>query len=413
MNRTKIVVTGMGAVTPVGIGVENYWNNLIAGMSGIKRIDRFDATDLPVQFAGIVSDFDAKALIPPERLKNLALFGQYAFVAADEAIKMSAIESIDPFRSGIVMGTALNGIAEITTTQTEYDASATKKVSPRFVPRSLGNMAPCQICIAHNLRGPSLTLNTACSSGIDAIHVASTLLRAGEADVMVAVGGEVGLCQTILTGLATSHALSRNNADCTHACRPFDKDRDGFVMGEGGGAIVLETEEHALARGATIYAEIVATANNNDGYHITRPRPNGEGGALCMQLALQRSGLPKEAIGYINAHGTSTPVGDTLECAAIRTVFGEHADHLAVSSTKAATGHMMGAGGVLETIVCIQALRNDVLPPTLNYTTPDATCDLDIIPNVARHAHIDYAMNNALGFGGQNASLIVGRYQQS
>ena len=410
MNNTRIVVTGMGAVTPIGTGVDTYWNNLISGVSGIAPIASFDASGLPVRFAGEVKDFDAEALVPKAYIKNLALFGQYAFAAAQEALNMSHLEG-DPFRTGLVMGTAMDGVSEIAHTQAEYDVSTRKKVSPRFVPRILGNMAPCQIAIANNLRGPSLTVNTACSSGIDAITVACMLLKAGAADAMVAVGGESTLCDVTISSLASAQALSRNNDDPEHACKPFDLHRDGFVMGEGGGALVLETLDHALARGAEIYAEILSCANNNDAFHITSPRPGGEGGALCMAQALEEAGLKPEDVDYINTHGTATPKGDAYECAAIRTVFGDHADHLAISSTKGATGHLMGAGGITETIACIMAIREGVLPPTLNYETPDPECDLDCVPNTARKATVNIAMNNALGFGGQNASLIVGRYQ--
>lgn len=409
-NNIRIVVTGMGAVTPIGTGVDTYWNNLTAGVSGIAPITGFDASQLPVRFAGEVRDFDAEAAIPKAYIKNLAPFGQYAFAAAQEALDMSGME-IDPFRTGIVMGTAMDGVAEIANTQAEYDAAERKKVSPRFVPKILGNMAPCQIAIANNIRGPSLTVNTACSSGIDAVYVACMLLQSGAAEAMVAVGGESIMCDITIASLAAAQALSRSNDDPAHACKPFDLHRNGFVMGEGGGALVLETLDHALARGARIYAEVLSCANNNDAFHITSPRPGGEGGALCMAAALEQAGLKPEDVDYINTHGTATPKGDAYECAAIRTVFGAHADHLAISSTKGATGHLMGAGGITETIACILAIQEGILPPTINFETPDPECDLDIVPNTARKARVDIAMNNALGFGGQNASLIVGRYR--
>ena len=410
MNNTRIVVTGMGAVTPIGIGVDTYWTNLIAGMGGIAPITRFDPAGLPVRFAGEVKGFDPQALIPKAFVKNLAPFGQFAYVAAQEAIDMSGLE-INPFRTGIVMGTAMDGVAEIANTQAEYDAAARKKVSPRFVPKILGNMAACQIAIANNIRGPSLTVNTACSSGIDAIYVACMLLSSGAADTVVAMGGESIACSVTIASLSSAQALSRNNGDPAHACKPFDLHRDGFVMGEGGGALVLETLEHALARKAKIYAEVLACANNNDAFHITSPRPGGEGGAQCMALALEQAGLRPEQVDYINTHGTATPKGDAYECAAIRTVFGGHADHLPISSTKSATGHLMGAGGITETIACILSIRDGILPPTINYETPDPDCDLDCVPNEARRAEVNVAMNNALGFGGQNASLLVGRWK--
>ncbi len=406
----RIVVTGMGAVTPIGTGVETYWKNLTAGVSGVAPITHFDASQLAVRFAGEVKDFDVDQHVPKAYAKNLASFGLYAFAAAQEAIQMSGGE-FNPFRTGLVMGTAMDGVAEIAATQAEYDTAARKKVSPRFVPKILGNMAPCQIAIANNLRGPSLTINTACSSGIDAVNVACMLLRSGAADAMVAVGGESIMCDVTIASLAAAQALSKNNDDPAHACKPFDKNRDGFVMGEGGGALVLETLDHAKARGAKIYAEILACANNNDAFHITSPRPGGEGGAQCMALALEQAGLKPEDVQYINTHGTATHMGDAYECAAIHTVFGDHAKNLLISSTKSATGHLMGAGGITETIACIQAIREGIIPPTLNYETPDPDCDLDCVPNVARKADVRVAMNNALGFGGQNASLIVGRFE--
>lgn len=410
MNYTRIVVTGMGAVTPIGIGVNAYWENLIAGVSGIAPIAHFDAGAAPVRFAGEVKDFDPDRYIPKAYVKNLAPFGQYAYAAAAEALEMSRLE-VEPFRTGIVMGTAMDGVAEIAATQSEYDAAARKKVSPRFVPKILGNMAPCQIAIEYGIRGPSFTVNTACSSGIDAIHMACMLLKSGAADTMLAIGGESIICNITLASLASAQALSRNNEDPAHACKPFDLNRDGFVMGEGGGALVLETLEHAQARGAKIYAEVLSCANNNDAYHITSPRPGGEGGALCMQLALDEAGLKPEQVDYINTHGTATRKGDAYECAAIRTVFGAHADKLPISSTKGSTGHLMGAGGITESIACILAIQDGVLPPTINYATPDPECDLDCVPNTARKATVNIAMNNALGFGGQNASLILGRYE--
>lgn len=410
MNNIRIVVTGMGAVTPVGIGVTAYWEGLTSGVSGIAPITCIDASNSPVRFAGEVKGFDPDRYIPKAYVKNLAPFGQYAYAAAAEALEMSGLE-VEPFRTGIVMGTAMDGISETAATQREYDAAARKKVSPRFVPKILGNMAPCQIAIEYGIRGPSLTVNTACSSGIDAINVACMLLKAGAADTMLAIGGESTICNITLSSLSAAQALSRNNGDPAHACKPFDLNRDGFVMGEGGGALVLETLEHAQARGAKIYAEVLACANNNDAYHITSPRPGGEGGALCMQLALEEAGLRPEQVDYINTHGTATRKGDAYECAAIRTVFGSHADHMPISSTKGSTGHLMGAGGITESIACILAIREGLLPPTINYATPDPECDLDCVPNVARKATVNIAMNNALGFGGQNASLILARYE--
>lgn len=406
--RNRVVITGMGAVTPIGTGVEVYWNNLVAGKCGIDRLTHLDVSGLPVQIGGEVRDFDPTKFIPRNQVSKMARFTQFAYAAAGEALADSGV-TIDPQRTGLVMGTAMNGVAEICETQEQYTKTG-KKISPRFVPKVLGNMAACQIAMAHDIQGPSFTLNTACSSGIDAITLSVMLLRAGNADVMLAVGGESIACAPVISSLATSNALSRNNDDPRHASCPFDTKRDGFVMGEGGGALVLETESHALARGAHIYGEILGCANNNDAYHITSPRPHGEGGAHCMALALADAGVRPEQVGYVNAHGTSTPVGDVLECDAIRTVFGDYAAQLPVSSTKGATGHLMGAGGITEVIACVLGIRDGILPPTLNVTDPDPACGLDCVPLAARPKEYDIAMSNAFGFGGQNASVVVGRY---
>lgn len=408
-DQKRIVITGMGAVTPIGIGVETYWNSLISGVCGIGPLTRLDTADLPVKIGGEIRDFDPAEYIPKAQAAKMARFTQFAFIAAAEAMKDSGLE-VEPYRTGITMGTSMNGVAEICQTQEEYTRTG-KKVSPRFVPKVLGNMAACQIAMEYDIQGPSFTLNTACASGIDAISLAVMLLRSGAADAMLAVGGESIACAPVISSLATANALSRQNDDPEHACCPFDVKRNGFVIGEGGGALVLETEEHALARGAKIYAEVLGCANNNDAFHITSPRPGGEGGANCMRLALADAGISPEQVGYINAHGTSTPVGDQRECDAIRTVFGDHAANLPVSSTKSATGHLMGAGGVTETIACVLSIRDGILPPTLNVTEPDPACGLDCVPLVARKKEYDIAMSNAFGFGGQNASILVGRYK--
>lgn len=407
--RTRVVITGMGAVTPLGTDVSSYWTNLIAGKCGIGRLSCLDTAQLPVQIGGQVWDFDPARFIPRPQISKMARFTQLSYAAASEALADSGL-TVDPHRTGLVMGTAMNGVSEICDTQDQYTKTG-KKVSPRFVPKVLGNMAACQIAMAHDIQGPSFTVETACASGIDAITLSVTLLRAGSADVMLAVGGDSALCPPVLSSLATSQALSRNNDDPQHASCPFDRKRNGFVMGEGGGALVLETEAHALARGAHIYGEILGCANNNDAYHITAPRPHGAGGARCMALALADAGISPEQVGYVNAHGTSTPVGDVQECDAIRTVFGAYAGQLPVSSTKGATGHLMGAGGITEVIACVLGIRDSVLPPTLNVTEPDPACGLDCVPLTARSKRYDIAMSNAFGFGGQNASVVVGRYR--
>lgn len=409
MTQIKLVITGMGAVTPVGLGVDAYWSGLTHGVCGIGPITRFDASSLPIQIAAELRDFHAENYMPRQLARTMDPFMQYAFIAADEALRGSALSiEREADRIGLVMGTAMAGVTTVAGTQAAFDAG--KRVGPRFVPMAIGNIAAAQIAIAHGLHGPSLTVGTACSAGGDAILTAALLLQAGEADAVLAVGGESILCPVVVSGLAQAGALSRRNDDPEHACRPFDAMRDGFVIGEGGGALLIETLEHAQARGAQIYAELAGWANTNDAHHVTAPDPTGAGAAACMRRALERAALPPSAIGYINAHGTSTPLGDRAETLAVKAVFSDDAPP--ISSTKSMTGHLMGAGGLTEVIACVQALREGILPPTLHLDTPDPACDLDYVPNTARKADIAAAMSNSLGFGGQNSSIIVTRCEK-
>lgn len=405
----KIVVTGLGAVTPIGIGVENYWQGILDMKCGIQRISGFEDEELPITVAGEVKDFDPKDHMPAKLAKETSRFIQFAYVSAKEAIEQSGIRIEDESdRVGIVMATALNGTADVADTQREYSVDGKKKVSPRFLPKILGNLGAAQIAISYGIHGPSFTVSTACSSGGDAICMAAMLLNAGEADVMLVAGGESAHCPIILSTLAQAKALSKN-PDPKSACRPFDADRDGFVMGEGGGAVILETEEHAKARGVKILATLAGYGNNTDGYHVTAPKPDGSGAVSCMKSALKKAGMTPADIGYINTHGTSTPLGDPIEVTAIKTLFGS--DTIPpVSSTKGNTGHLMGAGGITEVIACIKAIETGILPPTLNYKTPDPQCDLDFIPEGPRKTDVNAAMSNALGFGGQNSSIIVSKY---
>ena len=403
----KLVITGMGAVTPIGIGVQEYWDNLMSCKTGIDYIRNIDTDDLPIKFAGELHDFNPKDFIPRKKAGEMDRFMQLAYVAAGEAI--SEVE-IDPYRTGIVVGTALNGIGTITETERSYLTSAMKRVGPRFLPKSLGNVCASQIAIEHNIHGPSMTLNTACASGGDAITLSAMMLQFGMADMMVAVGAESGTEPILIQSLASAKALSTNNDDPQHACRPFDKDRDGFVLGEGGGAIVIETEEHAKARGAKIYAELVGFGNNTDAYHPVTPRPDGEGEILCMKQAIEIAGIKPEDIGYINTHGTATHKGDVAETEAVKAVFGDAAKDLVLNSTKAATGHMMGAGGITEVITCIRSIETGMIAATLNLDNPDPLCDLNYVSTITAKT-LKYAMSNAFGFGGQNSSIIVGAYK--
>lgn len=413
--KERLVITGMGAVTPIGIGVETYWSNLIAGKCGVERITRFDPETSPVKIAAQVKDFDPDEFMTKKQSREMDLFMQYGYAAGEEALKDGGInkDTIPAHRMGVVVGTAMAGVSIIAETQDGLSTGEHKKVSPRFVPKFIGNIAAAQIAIAKGYRGPSLTVSTACSSGADAISTAAMLLLAGEADAILVVGAEASLCPVVVAGLASAHALSTNNDNPQTASRPFDKTRDGFVFGEGGGALLLETEAHAVARGAKIHAELMGFANCTDGHHVTAPHPEGIGAIACMDSAIKKAGLVPEDIGYINTHGTSTPMGDTIETNAIKSLFGDHAYQMAVTSTKGATGHMMGAGGVTETIACIKAVQEGVIPPTMNLNTPDEACDLNYVPNKAEKRDVRYAMTNAFGFGGQNSSVIIGKYEAS
>ena len=413
----NLVITGLGAVTPVGIGTENYWQGLMDMKCGINKISRFKDDDIPITVAGEVTDFEAKEYMSSKLARETSTFIQFAYAAAKEALTQSKLDiKSDTDRIGIVMATALGGTSVVSETEKSYSLDGKKKVSPRFLPKMLGNLGAAQIAISYGIHGPSFTVSTACSSGGDAICVAAMLLNSGEADVILVTGGESAHCPIVMSTLAQAKALSKN-PDPLKACRPFDIERDGFVMGEGGGAIVLETEEHAIKRNADILCSLAGYANNTDGYHVTSPHPDGAGAVSCMKQALKRAGMTPQDIGYINAHGTSTPVGDPAEVSAIKTLFGwkdkenEIPENIRskippVSSTKGNTGHLMGAGGITEVIACVKAIQTGILPPTLNCHTPDPKCDLDFIPEGPRKANITAAMSNALGFGGQNTRIL-------
>ncbi|WP_308621037.1 beta-ketoacyl-[acyl-carrier-protein] synthase family protein [uncultured Desulfovibrio sp.] len=409
MTPGRLVITGMGAVTPLGTGVPAYWRGLVQGRCGVGPLTRFDASALPVRIAAEVRHFDEAAL-PRAVARNAARFMRYAFVAGMEALAQSGLDiAAAPERVGLTMGTAMAGVAEATAGEAAFLASKSGKVSPHFVPAIIGNMAAAHMAIQYGIHGPGMTLETACSAGGDAVMAAAMLLRSGEADAVLVLGGESILCPSVVSSLAQAKALSRRNDAPEAASRPFDRDRDGFVIGEGGGALLLETETHARGRGAAILALLAGWGNSLDAHHITAPDPTGEGAAACMRTALRRAGLAPDAIGYVNAHGTSTGLGDIAETAALKRVFGGPDTAPPVSSTKGATGHLMGAGGITEIIACIMAVREGILPPTLNLDTPDPRCDLDYVPRIAREMRVDAAMSNSLGFGGQNSSIIVTR----
>ena len=411
--NSRLVITGMGAVTPIGIGVENYWNNLVAGKCGVEKITRFDTEDLPVKIAAEVKDFEAEKFMPKKLTREMDVYMQYGYAAAMEAIEQAGEPAASPERMGIVVGTALGGISPIAETQDGISKGEHKKVSPRFVPKIIGNEAAAQVAIAKGYRGPSLTVSTACSSGGDAISTACMLLMSGQADAVLAMGTESALSPLFILGLTSAHALSTNNDNPQGASRPFDKDRDGFVIGEGGGALVIETEENAKKRGATILAELAGFSNCTDGYHVTSPHPEGIGALFCMEKAIEHAGLSASDVDYINTHGTSTGVGDPIETQAIADLFGAHAKEMAVTSTKGATGHMMGAGGITEAITCIQCIRTGVVPPTLNLEELDEKCaPLNYVPGKAIEKKVKVAMSNSFGFGGQNSIVIFKEYKE-
>jgi 3-oxoacyl-[acyl-carrier-protein] synthase II len=399
--KKQIVITGMGTVMPLGIGVENYWSNLIAGKCGIGPITKIDTTDLPVKAAAQVNNFRPRDYLSSRLAADLDTFMQYAYVSAEQALKDSQLE-IEPARTGIVMGTALAGLTLTGNTQQELDEGA-KYVDPRFISKIMGNMAAAQLSISHNIHGPSLTVGTACSTGGDAIVLANMPLESGAADAGIVMAGESSISPLMIHSLFKAGALSKSGQS-----RPFDKNRDGFVMAEGGGALILETEEHALKRGAPIKAALLGCADNSDAYHPVSPEPHGDGAAACIRLALAHAGLVPEQIGYINAHGTATTVGDVAEAKAIKQVFGDYA--VPVSSTKGATGHLIGASGITEVLACIKAVETGLLPPGINCSEQDPECDLNLVLNEPFRRRIDIAMSNAFGFGGQNSNIIVGRY---
>lgn len=410
--NSRLVITGMGAVTPVGIGVAEYWNNLTEGKCGVDHITRFDTEELPVKIAAEVKDFEAEKYMPKKLTREMDLFMQYGYAAAMEAIAQAGEPAAEPERMGIVVGTALGGIAPIAETQDGISRGEHRKVSPRFVPKIIGNEAAAQVAIAKGYRGPSLTVSTACSSGGDAISTACMLLMSGQADAVLAMGAESALSPLFILGLSSAHALSTNNEDPQGASRPFDRDRDGFVIGEGGGALMIETEENAKKRGAHIIAEVAGFANCTDGYHVTSPHPEGIGAVFCMKKAVEHAGLELQNIDYINTHGTSTPVGDPIETSAVVELFGGHAAEMAVTSTKGATGHMMAAGGITEAIACIQAICTGTVPPTLNLRNLDEKCEkLNYVPGKAIKKEVKAAMSNSFGFGGQNSSVIFKKYE--
>jgi len=410
--KQRVVITGMGAVTPVGIGLEEYWENLKNGKCGVGMITRFDASGLPCRIGAEVKGFMPDNFIPKKLVRETDSFMRFGLAAIRMALEQSSLdlEKEDPFRIGIILGTAFGGIPAITDAQDKISRTGSVRMSPHFIPRILGNIAATHAAITYGFKGPAITVSTACASGGDAAGLASMFLEQGEADVIIAVGAESLFCAVVMGGLYAARAVSVHNDEPEKASRPFDLRRDGLVLGEGAGAVVMETLDHAAKRGAFIQAEVLGYANLGEGYHTTAPAPDGLGEIRCMRKALEKAQVAPEEIDYINAHGTSTPLGDRVETMSIKSVFGSHAGMIPVSSCKGATGHLVGAGGITELIACVKAIREGIVPPTINYEEPDPECDLDYVPNQARKAAVRTALSNSFGFGGQNACLIVRQF---
>lgn len=406
----RVVITGVGAVSPVGNTAEETWGSLIAGKSGIGPITHFDTSDpaCKVKLAAEVKDFDPSLYMEKGDIRKSDLYSQYAMAAAVQAMQDSGLEgNIDSQRLGVYVGSGIGGMDTFVDQCNTLEQKGMKRISPFFIPMLISNMAAGNIAIRFKAKGPSMCVTTACATSAHAIGEAFHTIRYGYADAMIAGGAEATINKLAVAGFTNCKALTTEE-DPNRASIPFDKERSGFVMGEGGAILVLEEYEHAKARGAKIYAEIVGYGNTNDAYHMTAPEPNAEGSAKSIELAVQEAGMPADAVLYINAHGTSTPLNDKTETLAIKKALGEEAAHKAmVSSTKSMTGHMLGATGALEAMACAYALRDGVVPPTINYREPDPECDLDYVPNEARKADIEYAITTNLGFGGHNACLVL------
>ena len=409
----RVVVTGMGAVAPNGNSVSEYWDALTAGQSGIDHITYFDTTDFPVKIAGEVSNFDPEQYFERKEVRKLDPFSVYALVASNEAIKMSGLDAggFDPQRAGVMLGCGIGGITTLLAEHVVLQNRGARRVSPFFVTKLISNIAGGQIAIKWDLRGPNQTVTSACASATDAIGLALRLIQSGSADIMVAGGTEASICDLPLAGFSTIRALCNAADPPQSASRPFDKDRGGFVMGEGAGILVLETEKHAQSRGATIIGELAGYGSTNDAFHVTQPAEGGAGAVKAMQLAIEDAGAEPEEVDYINAHGTSTPYNDKNETAAIKTVFGDHARKLKISSTKSMTGHLLGASGGIEAIAALKTIEKQTIPPTINYTTPDPDCDLDYVPNTAEETQVNSVLSNTFGFGGHNAVVFMRKWQ--
>jgi len=413
MNKRRVFITGLGCVTALAESVDELFTALCEGRSGVSIIESFDTTAYPVHFGGEIKDFDVTKYIDKRESKRMDRFTQFAMAAANQALKDSGLDfsKEDVFRIGVIVATGIGGIKEIEEQHLKILDKGPGKVSPFCVPRLMANAASGNIAINYGLRGPNFCVSSACASGNHAIGEAYYNIASGRSDIMITGGAEAALTPIGLASFCAARSLSTRNDNPQAASRPFDRDRDGFVLAEGAGVLVLEEESHAKKRGANIYAEMLGYSATDDGYHITAPLPDGSGAAITMKLALADAGLAKEKIDYINAHGTGTELNDVAESAAIKNVFGKHAYKIPVSSTKSCLGHLLGASGAVELIVCVKTISESVIPPTINLENPDERCDLkmDFVPMEARHADVNFALSNSFGFGGHNACLVVGK----
>ena len=411
--KKRVVITGLGSITPVGIGADSFWKSLLEGKSGIARITRFDPTDYATQIAGEVKDFDPVKYIDKKEAKRMDRSTQFAIAASRIAIEDSGmdLQKEDLSRIGTLIGTGIGGMDTLHDQFKTLFEKGPGRVSPFFVPMMIANMPAGQTSITFGLQGPCSCVVTACATGTNSIGDAFRTIQRGDADVMLAGGTEAAVSPAAVAGFCAMKAMSTRNEEPERASRPFEKDRNGFIMGEGAGVVVLESLEHALARGAKIYAEIAGYGSNADAFHITAPAPEGAQAAKCMAMALSDAGVKPEEVDYINAHGTSTPLNDKNETLAIKTLFGDHAKKLSVSSIKSMTGHLLGASGGIEAVATVLTVLNDIMPPTINYETPDPELDLDYVPNKARSKKVRVALSNSFGFGGHNATILVKKYE--
>jgi 3-oxoacyl-[acyl-carrier-protein] synthase II len=405
----RVVVTGMGAITPLGIGVEPTWEGMRSGRSGIGKITLFDASDFSSQIAGEVRDFDPAVWMEPGDVRHTDRFAQFAIGASAMAVDDAGLdfERVDPTRAGVLIGSGIGGTWTWETQHRNLLEKGPRRISPFFIPMLITDMASGRVAMRYGAKGPNSAVTTACATSAHAIGDAAEIIRRGDAEIMIAGGAEAAVSPLSLGGFCAMRALSKRNDEPARASRPFDRDRDGFVMAEGAGIVILEQLEHAKQRNARIYGEVVGYGMSADAYHVTQPQPDGEGMALSIEAALRDAELSPDEVNYINAHGTATPVGDPAETRAIKRVFGDHARTISISSTKSVTGHPLGAAGAVEAIACLCAMRDAVAPPTINLDNPDPECDLDYVPNEAREVDARVTMTNSFGFGGHNATLVL------